>query len=117
VTRKALSIRLSALFIGAAFDSLSVSDASLLKLATPYWSYNYEASKDTLRIRYSTFPRHRNVRDQIASKDEVRAASFMKRFEIWLITSVLIHCQDTQSDLTALGSADLEQEKIDDLRR
>lgn len=44
----------------------------------------------------------------------VRGASFEKRFEIWLITSVLIHWQDTQNDLTTVGAADLEQEKIDD---
>jgi len=80
--------------------------------------YVYEAAKDTLVIRYSTiFARYRAVRDQIEAKDAVRAGSFAKRFEIWLITSVLIHWQDTLADPTKIGDADLEQEKLDDFRR
>lgn len=80
--------------------------------------YIFEAAKDTLRIRYSTlFPRYKGVLEQITSKDVVRGASFRKRFEIWLITSVLIHWQDTQGDATPLANADMDQEKIDDFRR
>jgi hypothetical protein len=80
--------------------------------------YVYEAAKQTLVIRYSTlFPRYKSVRDQINAKDPVRALSFIKRFEIWLITSVLIHWQDTLADPTKLSEEDLEQEKLDDFRR
>lgn len=80
--------------------------------------YVYEAAKDTLRIRYSTlFPRYKSVYSQIASKDPVRASSFAKRFEIWLITSVLIHWQDTQADPSTPVTADLDQESVDEFRR
>lgn len=80
--------------------------------------YQYQVANDTLVIRYSTiFPRYRTVREQFAAKDSVRAASFERRFEIWLITSVLIHWQDTQGDPTKLSETDLEPEKLDDFRR
>ncbi len=80
--------------------------------------YFYEQAKDTLRIRYSTlFPRYKSVRDQLSGRDAALGASFFKRFEIWLITSVLIHWQDTQADGTPFSDADLEQERIDDFRR
>jgi hypothetical protein len=80
--------------------------------------YVYEAAKDTLVIRYSTiFARYRAVREQIKAKDSVRADSFTKRFELWLITSVLIHWQDTLADPTKISDTDLEQEKLDDFRR
>lgn len=80
--------------------------------------YQYKAATDTLVIRYSTiFPRYSSVRDQFAAKDSVRAASFEKRFEIWLITSVLIHWQDSTSDATTLSDSSLEPEKLDDFRR
>lgn len=80
--------------------------------------YVYESAKDTLRIRYSTlFPRYKATYSQIASKDPVRAASFAKRFEIWLITSVLIHWQDTQADPSTPASADLDQDSVDEFRR
>lgn len=80
--------------------------------------YVYEVKKDTLLIRYSTlFPRYKGTREQIAAKDAARGLSFAKRFEIWLITSVLIHWQDTLSDTTKVSDADLEQERIDNFRR
>jgi hypothetical protein len=80
--------------------------------------YVYEVAKDTLVIRYSTlFPRYRSTRDQIKMKDAVKSESFVKRFEIWLITSVLIHWQDTHADSTSLSDSDLEPEKIDNFRR
>jgi hypothetical protein len=80
--------------------------------------YVYGGAKDTLVIRYSTiFPRYRSVRDQLVAKDVARGASFVKRFEIWLITSVLIHWQDTLADPTKLTDTDLEEEAITNFRR
>lgn len=55
--------------------------------------------------------------DQLKAKDAIKAQSFIKRFEIWLITNVLIHWQDTQADKTRITETDLEQEKLDDFRR
>lgn len=80
--------------------------------------YAYKQKDDELVIRYSTlFPRYRTMRDQITAKDPTRGASFVKRFEIWLITSVLIHWQDTMADPSKVSDTDLEQEHIDDFRR
>jgi len=80
--------------------------------------YVYEKAKDTLVIRYSTiFPRYKAVRDQVSAKDSVKGVSFIKRFEIWLITSVLIHWQDTMADASKVTDLDVEPEKLDDFRR
>ncbi len=85
------------------------------EVAADYW---YEASSDTLHVRYSTvFPRYKSARDALHSKDAVSEASFEKRFEIWLITNVLIHWQDTKDDPTPLGEASLEPDQLDDFRR
>jgi hypothetical protein len=80
--------------------------------------YVFEQSKDTLVIRYSTiFPRYKAIRDQLTAKDSVKGASFVKRFEIWLITSVLIHWQDTMTDSTKLTDLDVDEDKLTDFRR
>lgn len=84
-------------------------------VAADYW---YEAHNDTLHVRYSTlFPRYRAARATYHAKDAVRAASFEKRYEIWLITNVLIHWQDTKEDVTPIGEAALEPEQVDNFRR
>lgn len=84
-------------------------------VAADYW---YEPQGDTLRIRYSTmFPRFVAARDTLHAKDAVSAVSFAKRYEIWLITNVLIHWQDTKDDETPIGDAALDPEQIDDFRR
>ncbi len=80
--------------------------------------YEYVVASDTLRIRYSTlFPRYKSVLDQLSAKNAALAASFRRRYEIWLISSVLIHWQDTQADATKLGDAELEPDAIDDYRK
>jgi hypothetical protein len=43
--------------------------------------------------------------------------SFGKRYEIWLITNVLIHWQDTKEDSTPIGDAVLDDEQLDNFRR
>jgi len=84
-------------------------------VAADYW---YEAQGDTLRIRYSTsFPRYKNALDTFHTKDTVSAGSFERRYEIWLITNVLIHWQDTKEDVTPVGDAELNPEQLDDFRR
>jgi hypothetical protein len=84
-------------------------------VAADYW---YEAQGDTLRVRYSTaFPRYKNARDTLRTRDVASATSFEKRYEIWLITNVLIHWQDTKEDPTPMGGASLAQEEMDDFRR
>lgn len=89
------------------------------------WSHNeaevaldYNYAKDTLTIRYSTvFPRFKSSYDQTRSRSTGSADSFVRRYEIWLATSVLIHWQDTGEDKTPLSASDLEQEDIDNFRR
>jgi len=85
------------------------------EVAADYW---YTPQDDTLHIRYSTiFPRFKSARDTLHAKDPVSAASFEKRYEIWLITNVLIHWQDTKEDPTPVGESTLDPEQIDDFRR
>lgn len=84
-------------------------------VAADYW---YEAPGDTLHVRYSTlFPRFKSARDTLHAKDAVKATSFEKRYEIWLITNVLIHWQDTKDDVTPISDAELDPEQVDDFRR
>ena len=79
---------------------------------------DYEFASDTLTIRYSTlFPRYRAALDQLTLRDAVLGESFKRRFEIWLITSVLIHWQDTGSDATKLSEAELEEEELENFKR
>lgn len=87
----------------------------LSEVGADYW---YEAQSDTLHVRYSTvFPRYKSAREMLHAKDTVSEASFEKRYEIWLITSVLIHWQDTKEDATPIGEAALDPEQVDDFRR
>lgn len=84
-------------------------------VAADYW---YDQPSDTLHVRYSlAFPRYATALNALRSKDAVKAASFEKRYEIWLITNVLIHWQDTKEDATPVGDATLEPEQVDDFRR
>jgi len=85
------------------------------EVAADYW---HTVPDDTLHIRYSTvFPRYKSVRDALHAKDAVSEASFVKRYEIWLITNVLIHWQDTKEDATPVGDSALSPEQVDDFRR
>lgn len=85
------------------------------EVAADYW---YEGPTDTLHVRYSTaFPRYKATHGTFHAKDAVSAASFEKRYEIWLITNVLIHWQDTKEDVTPVGNATLDAEQVDDFRR
>ena len=54
---------------------------------------------------------------QLTLKDAVLGESFKRRFEIWLIASVLIHWQDTEADATKLSEAELGQEELENFKR
>jgi hypothetical protein len=79
---------------------------------------DYIFAGDTLTIRYSTiFPRFSATLGQMTAKGAAIANSFVRRYEIWLTTSVLIHWQDSGSDTTSVAQSGLEQDKVDDFRR
>ena len=79
---------------------------------------DYQFAGNVLTIRYSTlFPRYRSVLDQLTLRQAVLGESFKRRFEIWLITSFLVHWQDSEADKTRLSDAELEQEDLDNFRR
>jgi hypothetical protein len=80
--------------------------------------YAYSKEHDRITIRYSTlFPRFRSVRESLGSRDQTKAQSFQRRYQIWLTTNVLVHWQDTLQDLTTLTEAELEADQVDDYRR
>lgn len=79
---------------------------------------DYVFAGDTLTIRYSSvFPRYRATLDQLTAKGIAIATSFVRRYEIWLTTSVLIHWQDSGSDATSIAKSGMEQDLVDDFRR
>jgi hypothetical protein len=53
----------------------------------------------------------------MTAKGVALANSFVRRYEIWLTTSVLIHWQDSGSDSTSVTQSGLEQDMVDDFRR
>lgn len=80
--------------------------------------YVYFPTKDLLQIRYSTlFPRFSDLRKNFASKSAALGQSFETRYKIWLMTSVLIHWQDTMADATKVADAEVEPDMVDDFRR
>jgi hypothetical protein len=80
--------------------------------------YNYDKSKDTLVIRYSTvFPRFESAFKTFAARDVASGESLRRRYEMWLTAMVVVHWQDMSADPTPITDEVIEQEKLDDYRR
>lgn len=80
--------------------------------------YTPQEKENRILVHYSTlFPKYRAAYQQLAVKDLAKAESFQKRFEIWLVTSVLIHWQDTRDDKTPIAGEDIDPDKLADYKR